>query len=196
MIIYIHFDSKKHQRQIENCNLWKLSHKRSLNVFKRITETFGLEMQSWSTNIKRISDTKDSSWGLLGRQSEGEVGSDWSLGCRYMWGKQPFLKLRLLNFGRNGPQERLWHFFLKANAVSLWWKEYALSLKWNQSLVAQKVKNLPVMRETQVQSLCQEDFPGRGNDNPLQYSCLKNPMDRGAWWAAHGVTKIRTQLSD
>ena len=25
-------------------------------------------------------------------------------------------------------------------------------------------------------------FPGVGNDNPLQYSCLKNPMDRGAWW--------------
>ena len=36
-----------------------------------------------------------------------------------------------------------------------------------------------------------------GNDNPLQYSCLENPMDRGAWWAAvHGVVKSRTQLSD
>ena len=31
---------------------------------------------------------------------------------------------------------------------------------------------------------------GEGNDNPLQYSCLKNPMDRGAWWApAHGVAE-------
>ena len=30
--------------------------------------------------------------------------------------------------------------------------------------------------------------PGEGNDNPLQYSCLGNPMDRGAWWAtAHGI---------
>ena len=39
--------------------------------------------------------------------------------------------------------------------------------------------------------------PGEGNDNPLQYSCLENPMDRGAWWAtAHGVTKSRTWLSD
>ena len=27
-------------------------------------------------------------------------------------------------------------------------------------------------------------FPGEGNDNPLQYSCLENPMDGGAWWAA------------
>jgi len=32
--------------------------------------------------------------------------------------------------------------------------------------------------------------PGEGNSNPLQYSSLKNPMDRGAWWATvHGVTK-------
>ena len=38
---------------------------------------------------------------------------------------------------------------------------------------------------------------GEGNGTPLQYSCLKNPMDGGAWWAAvHGVTKSRTQLSD
>ena len=33
-------------------------------------------------------------------------------------------------------------------------------------------------------------FPGEGNGKPLQYSCLENPMDRGAWWAVvHGVTK-------
>ena len=38
--------------------------------------------------------------------------------------------------------------------------------------------------------------PGEGNDNPLQYSCLENPMDRGAWRATvHGVTKVWTQLS-
>ena len=39
--------------------------------------------------------------------------------------------------------------------------------------------------------------PGEGNGNPLQYSCLENPMDGGAWWAtAHGVAKSRTRLSD
>ena len=38
---------------------------------------------------------------------------------------------------------------------------------------------------------------GEGNSTPLQYSCLENPMDGGAWWAAtHGVTKSRTRLSD
>ena len=39
--------------------------------------------------------------------------------------------------------------------------------------------------------------PGEGNGSPLQYSCLENPMDGGAWWATvHGVAKSRTQLSD
>ena len=55
------------------------------------------------------------------------------------------------------------------------------------------IKNLPAMQETRVtrvQSLGQEDSPGEGNGNPLQYSCLGNPMDRGVWWATvHGVTK-------
>ena len=38
--------------------------------------------------------------------------------------------------------------------------------------------------------------PGEGNGSPLQYSCLENPMDGGAWWATvHGVTKRRTRLS-
>ena len=38
---------------------------------------------------------------------------------------------------------------------------------------------------------------GEGNGNPLQYSCLENPMDAGAWWATvHGVAKSRTRLSD
>ena len=40
-----------------------------------------------------------------------------------------------------------------------------------------------------------ESLGGEGNGNPLQYSCLDNPVDRGAWWAAvHGVAQTRTQL--
>ena len=39
--------------------------------------------------------------------------------------------------------------------------------------------------------------PGERNGNPLQYSCLENPMDGGAWWATvHGVAKSQTRLSD
>ena len=38
---------------------------------------------------------------------------------------------------------------------------------------------------------------GEGSDTPLQYSCLENPMDRGAWWAVvHGVAKSWTRLND
>ena len=58
------------------------------------------------------------------------------------------------------------------------------------SLVAKTVKTLPVMWETQVQSLGREDPLERGMATPLQYSCLENPMDRGAWRSAvHGVAE-------
>ena len=48
-------------------------------------------------------------------------------------------------------------------------------------LVAQTVKRLPTMRETQVQSLSREDLLEKEMATPLQYSCLENPMDRGIW---------------
>ena len=69
------------------------------------------------------------------------------------------------------------------------------------SLMAQRLKHLPAMRETGVRSL--GPIPGSGrssgerNGNPLQYPCLENPMDGGAWYATvHGVAKSQTQLSD
>ena len=49
--------------------------------------------------------------------------------------------------------------------------------------MSQMVKNPPALQDTQemqVLSLGGEDPPGEGNDNSLQYSCLENPMDRGA----------------
>ena len=53
------------------------------------------------------------------------------------------------------------------------------------------VKNLPAMWDTQVQSLSREDPLEKGIGNPLQYSCLENPMDRGAWrTTVHGAAKI------
>ena len=64
------------------------------------------------------------------------------------------------------------------------------------SLVAQTVKDLPAMKETQVRSLGQEDSPGGGHGNPLQCSCLGNPMDSGAWKViVHRIPKSRTRLS-
>ena len=52
------------------------------------------------------------------------------------------------------------------------------------------------MQETQVQLLGQED-PLEKNGNPLQYSCLENSMDKGAWRATvHGVAKSQTRPKD
>ena len=48
---------------------------------------------------------------------------------------------------------------------------------YRASLVAQMVKHLPAMQDTWVRPLAQEDSPGEGNGNPLQYCCLKNSMD-------------------
>ena len=56
--------------------------------------------------------------------------------------------------------------------------------------MAQMVKNPPAVQEIWIPSLAQEDPPGEGHGNPLQYSCLDDPMDRGTWWATvHGVAK-------
>ena len=63
-------------------------------------------------------------------------------------------------------------FVPKMKNVSVW-----------ASLVALTIKNLPAMQETWIQSLGWEDSLGEGNGYPLQYSCLENPMDRGAWRA-------------
>ena len=61
------------------------------------------------------------------------------------------------------------------------------SLQSEPSLMAQMVKDLPAMQETLGRS------PEEGNGYPLQYSCLENPMDRGAWWAAVcGVAELDT----
>ena len=84
---------------------------------------------------------------------------------------------------------------IHANAI-IWRISSAGSPKWIYShvwasLVAQMVKSLPAMQETRVWS------PGEGNGNPLQYSCLENSMDRGAWWATvYGISKSLTQLSN
>ena len=72
---------------------------------------------------------------------------------------------------------------------------YSLSCKW-ASLVAKVVKNMLALQGIWFQSLGQGDGLEKGMATPLQYSCLENSMDRGAWWAIHGVTESWTRLSD
>ena len=62
-----------------------------------------------------------------------------------------------------------------------------------ESLVAQLVKNLPAMQETQVQSQCWEDPLEKEVATHSSILARENPMDRGACWATvHGVTKSQT----
>ena len=71
---------------------------------------------------------------------------------------------------------------------------YVGFLRWRSN----KESTCLPMQETQemwVRSLSCEDPEGK-HGNPLQYSCLESPMDRGVWWTAvHGVAKSQTQLS-
>ena len=64
------------------------------------------------------------------------------------------------------------------------------------SLIAQLVKNLPPVQKTWLQSPGLGRSPRGGSGNPLQYSCLENPMDRGAWQATvHGVVRVKHDLA-
>ena len=79
------------------------------------------------------------------------------------------------------------------SSVSSYWKISSIET-WG-FLGASVVKNHPAKQETQVWSLSWEDPPGEGNCNPLQYSCLENHIDRGAWWATvHGVIRVGHDL--
>ena len=65
-----------------------------------------------------------------------------------------------------------------------------------QSMGSQRVAHDLVTEQQQYMLICVHTYRQR-NGTPLQYSCLENPMDGGAWQAAvHGVTKSRTRLSD
>ena len=74
---------------------------------------------------------------------------------------------------------------ISAPLSSLWASQVALVVK---NLLA----NAGEVRDTGLIPVLGSS-PGGGHGNPLQYSCLENPMDRGAWWATvHRVTKSQT----
>ena len=69
------------------------------------------------------------------------------------------------------------------------------SIVWGYHILS--IKNLPANAGDTGSILGLGRSPGKGNGNPLQYFCLENPMDRGAWRATvHRVAKSQTQLSD
>ena len=76
---------------------------------------------------------------------------------------------------------------------------YTAAFGWNGLCISIKSKWSKVLRPVFLYwfSIWMMCLFGEGNGTPLQYSCLENPMDGGAWWTAvHGVTKSQTWLSD
>ena len=93
--------------------------------------------------------------------------------------------------------------WVSVNSGSWWWtgrpgvlrfmgsqrvgQDWVTKLNWTDAGDARDIGSIPGLGRS----------PGEGNSNPLQYSCLENPMNRGAWWATvHGVAKSRTWLSE
>jgi len=95
--------------------------------------------------------------------------------------RKPVEDVHYQNKGINQLERNNWEFWVPIFWLLLGWESRSLS----------SVLECGTFNNDYVDDI------GEGNGNPLQYSCLENPMDRGAWWAAvHGVTKSRTRLSN
>ena len=98
----------------------------------------------------------------------------------------------------------IWHSARLTVGTRIWKESLFQNLKFyiitqndGVSQVAQGLKNPPANARGVCLVPGLGSSPGEGYGNPLQYSCLENPMDRGAWLAiAHAVAKSRTRLSD
>ena len=117
----------------------------------------------------------------LGRPPEGGYGSPLQYSCLENPMDRGAWRATVHRVAKS--QTRLKRLSMHARTYICIIKSVAVYLKLTQynSLVAQMVNCLPAMRETWVRSMGQEDSPGEGKGNPLQYSCLENSMDRGAW---------------
>ena len=109
----------------------------------------------------------------------------WSMGCR-IDAVLEGMKTTLISL----------HIFIRGIEWPVHWQS-AVTF-WNISCFGKQQVSVHACACSVVLVMSDSLWPyGEGNDNPLQYSCLENPMDRGAWWAAvHGVSRSWTQLSN
>ena len=82
-------------------------------------------------------------------------------------------------------------YVFKFNCLNIWIFHTIIWQILACLVVAQMAKNLPVMPQTRLCLISGSGrYPGKGNGYPLQYSCLKNPIDRGSWWVTvHGIAE-------
>ena len=121
-----------------------------------------------------------------------------------MWNQKVLCRSSRLRYAFHQKEEKGWYFpysskFQIDKVFSLW----ISSLSPRQSFpggASDKEKNLPASEgniKDEGLTLGSGRSPGQGHGDPLQYSCLENPMDRGAWRAAaHRVTESQTGLSN
>ena len=87
---------------------------------------------------------------------------------------------------------------MKHNVCCKYQSDFTHTHVWHQSTKCRLPRWLSGKEsacQSRVETLSWEDPSGEGNGNPLQYSCLENPMDGGAWWAAvYRVVQSRTRL--
>ena len=99
-----------------------------------------------------------------------------------------------------GHPRRMGHGGEVCQSVVHWrreWQTTSVSLPWEPHEQYEKEKKKKQKNKTKKDFICSSVYIREGNGNPLQYSCLENHMDGGAWWVAvHGVTKSQTWLSN
>ena len=144
--------------------------------------------------IQPVHPKGNQSWIVTGRtDAEAEAPGLWPPdGKNWFIGKDPDAG-KDWRKRRRGPQRMRWHHQLNGH-------EFEQTPEDRRGFpLAQTVKN-PLVNIGDVDSIPGSGrFTEGGNGNPLQYSCLGNPMDRGAWQAlkrVHGITKSWTWLSD
>ena len=133
--------------------------------------------------------------------------------CLPMQEMQEMQEIQVQSLGWEDPLEKEMATHSSILAWKTPWTEWVpMDCSGLQSIRLQRVRHNWVQTPTTPCSLDGKEFacsaedlgsipgsgrsPGEGNSNPLQYSCLENPMDRGVWWATvHGVTNSQTQLS-
>ena len=101
--------------------------------------------------------------------------------------------LNLLKLQNHNLEDQGWSKLFQKSVPPL---ESCASLTHQFNSVIQQILNTPPVLVNHVKWVLEIQFR-EGNGNPLQSSCLENPMDGGAWWAAvYGVAKSRTRLSN
>ena len=95
--------------------------------------------------------------------------------------------------------KKMWHIYIYIWLLTALWDPMECSLPGSSvhGILQARLLEWVTILFSRGSSWLRNWMFGEGNGNPLQYSCLENPMDGGAWWATvHGVAKSQTWLSD